>query len=278
MSDTSPLAVITGAARGIGYATAQALHAAGHRVVVTDLSADDAQRAAERIGRGVHSRALDVTDSAMLAEVIMEVEASLGPITVWVNNAGIMPTGPAVSQDPAVADTIIDVNYRAVVNATRLMLPRFIARGTGAIVNIASATASKPLAGLAVYSGTKAAVVGFSTALRRELRGTGVDVVTILPYLAATALGAGIPAQRGFTVVTPEQVAEQVVRAIRRGTPIVYVPRGLGPSIALLNALPLRVQDWVDDLIGTDRIGLGGDPATRAAYDDSVFGEKPQSP
>ncbi|MGO1974392.1 MAG: SDR family NAD(P)-dependent oxidoreductase [Propionibacteriaceae bacterium] len=135
----------------------------------------------------------------------------------------------------------------------------------------------QPLAGLAVYSGTKAAVVGFSTALRRELRGTDVHVASVLPYLAVTALGAGIPAQRGFTVVTPEQVAEQVVRAIRRGTAVVYVPRGLGPSIALLNALPLRVQDWVDDLIGTDRIGLGGDPATRAAYDDSVFGEKPQT-
>jgi short-subunit dehydrogenase len=218
------------------------------------------------MGERARARALDVTDASSVEAFVDDVESAIGPITLWVNNAGIMPTGPLAEQDLAVASAIIDVNYRGVVVCTRLILPRMLARGSGHIVNIASATATHPIAGLAVYSGTKAAVIGFSRALRRELRRTGIRVSVILPYLAATAMGAGIAAQPGFGRVTPEAVATRVVHAMRRGGLVHYVPGHLRLGVALINALPLPLRDLIDDLLKTDRIGLGGDASARAAY------------
>ena len=259
-----PVAVVTGGARGIGRAIAAELLARGLRVVVADL--DGAVATAHELGPHAVGRRLDVTDSAAVEALVDGVERELGPLVVWVNNAGVMPTGAFLDEDPAVAELVIDVDYRAVVDATRIVLPRMVQRGRGVVVQVASATATKPMAGLAVYSGAKAAVHAFSEGLRRELRGTGVDVVVVLPYLAATALGAGIRSQRGFRAVTAEEVALETVRAIERGAPEVYVPRWLGPAARFFRELPLPVRNAVDDLIASDRIGLGGDPGMRADY------------
>jgi len=268
-----PVAVVTGAARGIGKAIARDLLARGYRVVIGDLDLAATEATAAELGgpggdaTGVR---LDVTDHDLLASVVRQVEATVGPIAVWVNNAGIMPTGTFQSQRRELVDTIIEVDLRALVDATGLVLPAMLARGSGAIVNIASATGTKPLAGLAVYSGTKAAVVGFSDALRRELRGTGVHVSVILPNLVSTAMGAGITAPTGFGAVTPESVSRAAVRAIERHRFATYVPAYLGPLLRVSRLLPTGAQDWLDDRLGTDRIGLGGDPEERARYLDGL--------
>lgn len=251
------VAVVTGGARGIGRAVAAELVARGYTVVLGDLDLELTRTTAAALGPDVVARRLDVRDTTMLARLVDEVEDEIGPIEVWVNNAGVMPTGRFTDQDAAAADLVVDVDYRAVVHATRLVLPRMLARGRGAVVQVASATGSKPMAGLAVYSGAKAAVIGFSEALRRELRGTGVQVSVVLPYLAATAMGAGIPPQRGFRAVTAEQVGREVVRAIEHRRFAVYVPRRLGVLAWVFGSLPLRVRDVVDDVIASDRIGLG---------------------
>lgn len=261
MSDLG-VAVVTGAARGIGRAIAADLREAGYRVVLTDIRG--AEEAAAELG--ATGRTVDVADGAAVGALVDEIEATLGPIAVWVNNAGVMPSGPFAESEPRLTDAVIDVNYRGVVHATRHVLPRMLERRSGAILNIASGTATRPLAGLAVYSGTKAAVVGFTRALRRELRGTGVTVHAILPYLAATAMGAGMQGRIGIPPVTPAQVSAAALRALRRGRTITYVPGFLGPLLAGADLLPLWVQDALDDLAGTDQIGLGGDPALRAAY------------
>lgn len=259
-----PVAVVTGGARGIGRAIAAELLARGLRVVVADL--EGAEPTAHELGPHAVGRRLDVTDPDAVGRLVEEVEAGLGPLAVWVNNAGVMPTGPLLEQGGEVADLVIDVDYRAVVHATRAVLPVMLARGRGVIAQVASATGPKPMAGLAVYSGAKAGVVAFAEAVRRELRGTGVDVVTVLPYLAATPLGAGIRPQRGFRAVTAQEVAVETVRAIERGRAEVYVPRWLGPAIRFFRELPPVVRNLLDDALDSDRIGLGGDPGVRADY------------
>ncbi|WP_168202752.1 SDR family NAD(P)-dependent oxidoreductase [Georgenia wutianyii] len=259
---TRPVAVVTGGARGIGRAIAAELLARGLRVVLADL--DGAEATARELG--AVGRHLDVTDRRAVEALVADVEESLGPIAVWVNNAGVMPTGAFLDQQPDVDDLVLDVDYRAVVHATRAVVPRMVRRGRGAVVQVASATGAKPMAGLAVYSGTKAAVVAFSEALRRELRGTGVDVLVVLPYLAATPMGAGIRSQRGFRPVTAEEVAVTTVRALERRRAEVYVPRWLGPAAHLFRELPLAVRGVLDDALASDRIGLGGDPDQRRRY------------
>lgn len=264
------IAVITGAARGIGKAIASELHREGHLVVIADLRHELAEETARELGQGAYARALDVTSAESIRALVDELETTLGPIALWVNNAGVMPTSPFASQDMAFASATIDVNFRGVVLCTREVLPRMLARSRGRVINIASATAVHPIAGLAVYSGTKAAVLGFSRALRRELRGTGVWVSVVLPYLADTAMGAGIRAQPGFRAVTPEQVAVRVRHALRSRKLVHFVPRPLGFTSALMNAFPLWLRDLIDDVLATDSIGLGGDAGARASYASEI--------
>lgn len=265
------VAVVTGSARGIGARIVADLHAEGLTVVVCDRNEQGARETAATLGEGAYALPLDITAPDTPAAFVSQVEREIGPITVWVNNAGIMPTGPFEAQSRAEADAILAVNLQGMLACTRAVLPRMTARGIGVIVNVASATGVKPLAGLAVYSASKAAVVAFTRALRRELRGSGVHVGAVLPYLAATAMGAGIQAQRGFAAATPTQVSDEVLRVIRRREVIRFVPPSLRWGAALMDILPLAIQDAIDDVIGTDRIGLGCDAEARENYRHSAL-------
>ena len=266
-----PVAVVTGAARGIGRQISEDLIARGYRVVIGDLDLDQTTATATELGDAATAVRLDVTDGALIRSTIDRIESDLGPIALWVNNAGIMPTGAFSDQKSTVLRATIDINYAAVVDATRAVLPLMLERGEGTIVNIASATGIKPLAGLAVYSGTKAAIIAFSDVLRRELRGSGVQVSVIAPNLVTTALGAGItpPALTGS--VNAQTVSRAVMRALDRGTFLTVVPRRLAPLLRFSASLPIGVRDWLDDRVGSDKIGLGGDPAARAAYLDETL-------
>jgi short-subunit dehydrogenase len=261
-----PVAVVTGGARGIGRATAAALISRGYRVVLGDLDLAATQATASELGERASAVRLDTTDLALVESVVETVEQAVGPIAVWINNAGIMPTGRFTAQGAALSGQVVDVNYRALVTVTGVVVGRMLERGHGAIVNMASATAIKPLAGLAVYSGTKAAVLAYSESLRRELRGSGVRVRVVLPNLVSTDLGAGISAPRGFSALTAEEVAAATLRAIGSHRFATTVPGWLGPLLRVSRLLPHPVQDFIDDRVDSDRIGLGGDPAARAAY------------
>ena len=277
-----PVAVITGGARGIGRAIAVALIDRGYRVVIGDLDLAVTQATAIELGPRASAVRLDITDLALVESVVATVEQTVGPIAVWINNAGIMPTGRFTEQGPGLSGRVVDVDYRALVTVTGVVVARMLERNAGTVVNIASATGIKPLAGLAVYSGTKAAVLAFSDALRRELRGTGVRIRVVLPNLVATELGAGISAPRGFRALTAHDVAKAAVRAIDSRRFAVAVPGWLGPLLRLSRMLPLPVQDWIDDRVDSDRVGLGGDPAARAAYlrrvrDEDVARDRPSA-
>jgi short-subunit dehydrogenase len=262
----SPLAVITGGARGIGRQLAQDLLARGYRVVLGDLDLADTQATAAELGQHASAVRLDVTDAALVESVIDGIETEHGPIDVWINNAGIMPTEAFATQSPETAQRIITINYASVVSATGLILPRMLARESGTIINMASATGLKPLAGVAVYSGTKAAVIAFSDALRREVRGTGVRLIVVMPNLVRTAMGAGITPPSLTGALTATDVSTAVMKAIEKNRFWVVVPRRLGPLLRFGKSLPFGLQDWIDDKVGSDNIGLHGDPAARAAY------------
>ena len=273
-TSSQPIAVITGGARGIGRQLATDLLARGYRVVIGDLDQAATDATAAELGAGASAVRLDVTDRTNLAAVVAQVEATVGPIALWINNAGIMPTGPFRDQKMDVARATIDINYAGVVEGTAAVLPAMLERHAGTIVNLASATGIKPLAGVAVYSGTKAAVIAFTQSLRRELRGTGVRLIVVSPNLVRTALGAGITPPRLTGVITAPMVSAAIMSALdhpRRFS--IVVPRRLAPVLRLSNSLPIRLRDWVDDRAGSDEVGLGGDPAVREQYLSGVLGK-----
>ena len=182
---------ITGAARGIGRATAEALVREGATVAIGDLDLEVAERTAEEIGPRAAAFALDVTDRASFESFLESVEARFGAVDALINNAGIMLLGPFVDEDDATARRMIDINVHGVMLGMKLALPRFVARGEGHLINIASAAGKAPYPGGAAYCGTKHFVVGVSETVRGELRGTGVDLSVVMPVVVDTELASG---------------------------------------------------------------------------------------
>src|ERR1700753_562590 len=129
---------VTGGARGIGRATASALIAQGARVAIGDIDAPLAEKTASELGSGTVGLPLDVPSRESFDAFLTEVENRLGPLDVLVNNAGIMPIGPFVDETDSTAQRLVDINLHGVIYGSKLALERFMPRGRGHLVNIAS--------------------------------------------------------------------------------------------------------------------------------------------
>jgi NAD(P)-dependent dehydrogenase (short-subunit alcohol dehydrogenase family) len=258
---------ITGGARGIGRATAAALIAQGARVAIGDIEASLAQRTAEELGGGTIGLALDVTDRDSFDAFLTQVEEQLGPLDVLINNAGIMPIGPFVEETDATAKRMIDINLHGVIFGSKLALERFLPRGRGHLVQIASAAGKAGFPGGATYCATKHAVVGLSEAIRAEVRGTNIGVSVVMPTVVNTELGSGLPTTRGIKHVQPEDVADAIVEALQTGRFDVFVPRSMAPVIRFTAVVPRRFAESVRHLLKGDDVLAHPDHHARAAYE-----------
>ena len=258
---------ITGGGRGIGRATATALIAQGARVAIGDIDAELAAGTARQLGGSTLGLALDVTDRDSFEAFLAHTEAELGPLDVVINNAGIMPIGPFVAETDATAQRLVDVNLSGVIIGSKLALARFLPRGRGHLVNIASVAGKGGFPGGATYCATKHAVVGLSEAIRGEVRRRGIDVSIVMPTVVNTELGSGLVKTRGLRYAEPEDVANAIVDALRTGRVDVYVPREMSPVMRLMGILPRRFVDFVTHLTRADRVLMTPDHAARAAYE-----------
>ncbi len=258
---------ITGGARGIGRATASALIAQGARVAIGDIEASLAEKTAEELGSGTIGLPLDVTDRASFASFLDEVETRLGPLDVLINNAGIMPIGPFTEESDATAKRMIDINLVGLIYGSKLALQRFLPRGRGHLVQIASAAGKAGFPGGATYCATKHAVVGLSEALRAELRGTGVDLSLVMPVVVNTELGSGLPTTRGFKAVEPEDVANAIVDALQTGRYEVFVPKSIVSMVRMNALMPRRAMEALGRLMKGDQVLAHPDHVARAAYE-----------
>jgi NADP-dependent 3-hydroxy acid dehydrogenase YdfG len=258
---------ITGGARGIGRATASALIGQGAKVAIGDIESALAERTARELGSGTVGLPLDVTDRASFARFLDDAESRLGPLDVLINNAGIMPIGPFMEEADATAARLVDINIHGVLFGSKLALERFVPRGRGHLVNIASVAGKAGIAGGATYCATKHAVVGLTEALRQELRGTGVELSVVMPVVVNTELGSGLPETRAFKRVQPEDVADAIVEALQTGRFEVYIPRNVS-ALARMNALfPRRLMEAYGRMLKGDQVLMTPDHAARAAYE-----------
>jgi NADP-dependent 3-hydroxy acid dehydrogenase YdfG len=258
---------ITGGGRGIGRATAQACIRAGMHVAIGDLDLPAARQTAAELGDGTIALELNVVDRASVGRFIDAVEAALGPLDVFVNNAGIMPLSPFVDEDDATARRQLDVNVHGVLHGMKEALARMLPRGRGHVVNIASTAGKVGFAGGATYSGTKHFVVGVSEAVRREIRGSGIDITCVMPGVVNTELGAGLPPARFVGHIDPSMVADAIVAALRSPRFEVYVPRRIGPLSKAGAAVPTVVRDAFGRLMALDRVLGRPDMEARRAYE-----------
>jgi NAD(P)-dependent dehydrogenase (short-subunit alcohol dehydrogenase family) len=260
------IVAITGGGRGIGRATAAALIAQGARVAIGDIDAPLAERTAAELGSGTLGLPLDVTDRASFETFLTEVETRLGPLDVLINNAGIMPVGPFVTETDATADRMIDINLKGVIYGSKLALQRFLPRGRGHLVNIASVAGKGGFPGGATYCATKHAVVGLSEAVRAEVRSTDIDVSIVMPVVVNTELGSGLQ-KSGVKVVEPEDVANAIVDALLTGRVNVFVPRMMEGLYRMMNLVPRSVADFFTKVLKGDQVLVNPDHMLRAAYE-----------
>jgi NAD(P)-dependent dehydrogenase (short-subunit alcohol dehydrogenase family) len=268
--------VITGAARGIGRATAAALVAEGARVVIGDLDGALAADTAAELGAGTVGRPLDVTDHDAFRAFLDDVERDIGPIDILINNARIMPA--ARFEEEAQDSTLrqVEVNFLAPLFGTREAIRRMRPRGHGHIINVASMAGVVPTPGASTYSATKHAVVGLTESVAWELRGSGIDIGCVLPVLVNTDLASGIARTRASRTIEPVVVAREIVKALRKPKLRIYAPASMGTVTKWSGLLPRRVGDKIMVATGSDHLISDAITSTeRAAYEARVAASAP---
>ena len=244
---------ITGGARGIGLAIATALQRSGAKVAIGDIDEPAAEEAGNRLGLEVCHR-MDVTDRQSFTDFLDVVEDQLGPLDVMVNNAGVIAVGSAVDESDAITRRLLEINVYGITLGTKLAAQRMLPRRHGHIINIGSLGSVLPAAGLATYSATKHAVLGYTDAVRLENRGRGVHFSTIMPTLTNTEMIAGFGHARGFKNAEPQDVARAVVGVIAKPKPRVFVPRSVGIVISAQRFMPRRTAEAITRALGADRV------------------------
>ncbi|MDP7721282.1 SDR family oxidoreductase [Mycobacterium sp. TY814] len=268
------LALVTGAGSGIGRATAVELARNGAaKVVIVDRDPGAAGETADAV-RAAGAQAVvyqaDVTDEGMMNDLAAQVFNDHGVVDILVNNAGIGMAGRFLETSPRHWDDIMAVNVRGVITGSRAFGAQMVKRGEGGtIINLSSAAAFLPSKSMVAYSTTKAAVLGFSEALRADLADEGITVTAVCPgfvntNIARNTVYAGMSAQQQEQArakadaayrrrnYTPEATAKAIVKAVRTGPAVLpvapesrlgYAMRRISPSaIRLLARLDIRQQ------------------------------------
>jgi short-subunit dehydrogenase len=273
-------AAITGGARGIGRATAQAFLRQGMRVAIGDVDLRAAQQTASELGGSTVALGLDVTERESFSRFLDGVEEQLGPIDVLVNNAGIMPLGRFVDEDDLTTQRMIDINLHGVIFGMKLALARMVPRDRGHIVNIASQAGKFGAPGGATYSATKHAVVGLSEAVRGELRlmGAHIDLSYVMPYVVNTELGGGLGEARGQRNLEPSEVADAIVQALQHGTVEVWVPKSAKRTYQFGTLLPRSLAEGIGRAMKVDRVLADADATARRDYELRAARSEPGLP
>lgn len=232
------VALVTGAASGIGAAIARAYAAEGAELVVLDRDADRVHAVGDELSAaGAH--AVDVTDAEATKAVVDGIVATHGRLDVLVNCAGILTEVPLVEMDVATWDRMIDVDLRSVFLMTRWAAPHMVARNWGRVVNVSSQLGLKGGESLTHYSAAKAGVIGFTKAAARELAPHGVLVNAIAPGPVSTPLVDGLSPEWKRAKQAelplgrfglPEEIAPTAVLLAGDPGGNLYVGQTLGPN------------------------------------------------
>lgn len=245
-------AVITGASSGIGAEFARQLAAQGLHLALVGRSEARLASVAEEI-RAAHPVAVETLaadlGSPQGVEYVAAFIQALPQLDILINNAGYGTTGYFAESDIDRQVGMLDLHVTAPLRLCHAALPGMIARGSGAIVNVASVSAFASMPHTPVYSATKAALVKFSTGLQSELRGTGVRVQALCPGFTRTRFHSG-PEFEGFRTeklpgffwTQADAVVRDSLRALRNGGPVVVVPGWLYRlGLPFLDTLPARM-------------------------------------
>jgi 2,3-dihydro-2,3-dihydroxybenzoate dehydrogenase len=244
------VAIVTGAARGIGAAVARALATQGAHVAALDVDAEGVCAVAEGLDMdGRHcAYPLDVADDAAIAAVVEAVEDDLGPIAILVNVAGVLRPGPVLTLADDDWDAMFAVNVTGVMRLSRAVAQRMVPRGAGAIVTVGSNAGGVPRMGMAAYASSKAAAAHFTRCLGLELAPHGIRCNVVCPGSTDTAMQRALWAHPDGG----RAAVEGDLRTFRVGIPLgrIAAPEDVADAVAFLasdRARHITMQDLYVD-------------------------------
>ena len=237
-------ALITGASSGIGLAIAEKCLPRHSRVLLLSFDGPELEAACSRLGPRAHPVVCDLAFPQQVEGLIERLEAEHGPLELLVNNAGIGHHGEVVDLSDEVLRRLMEVNFFAPLSLCRQALRGMSTRRRGAIVNVTSASARRPLARMGAYGSSKAALHGFTQVLRLEAAPHGITVSEVLPISVATPFfeRSTNTSSQGYRprglVQTPAFVADCVLRCVDRGTAEMVTHAPTGWALALDGLFP----------------------------------------
>jgi short-subunit dehydrogenase len=221
------VALVTGAASGIGRAFATALAKCGNDVILVDRAAEPLHELGRELNQRYAVRAydlvVDLADQQAQRTILHHCWKNHQRVGVLVNNAGLGARTPFVRQRRRSIQQLIDVNVNATVALTRLILPHMIRARRGVIINVSSTAAFERMPDWAIYGATKAFTLSFTESLQDELAGTGVFATAVCPGITCTPFleSVGIDRSEVPAALTPEQVVDEVMRGIEHQKPLI---------------------------------------------------------
>jgi NAD(P)-dependent dehydrogenase (short-subunit alcohol dehydrogenase family) len=242
-----PVAVVTGAGGGLRRAIALDLANRGFLVHATDIDAAAAAETAATIGAGASSAELDITDGEACQAVATAAATRSGKLDLWVNNAGVLITGPSWQQDEATRKTMLDVNALGTMNGTVAALEKMLPAGSGHVINVISLAGLVAAPGEVNYSASKHAAMAFTLGTLFDLRRSGVKDIQIsavcpdgiwTPMLADKLDDPAAAGSFSGQLLTPERVAIEVGKLTERPRPLLVLPRWRGPVLRLFDLFP----------------------------------------
>lgn len=238
--------MVTGAGSGLGRVIAVELAQRGYLVHATDIDSEAAAETAARIGNGTKFSALDVCDETACRVLAKEVARDSG-LDLWINNAGVLVTGPPWEQSAEIHRRMLEVNALGTMNGTVAALGPMTAAGRGHVINVISLAGIVAAPGEVSYSASKHAAMAFTLGTLFDLRRsdiTGVEISAVCPDGIWTPMLEDklddLDAAGSFSgqLLTPERVAREVGKLTERPRPILILPRWRGVQLRMLNLFP----------------------------------------
>ncbi len=242
-----PVAVVTGAGSGLGRAIALDLASRGYLIQATDIDAGAAAETAAQIGAGAGSSELDVTDAEACRATAKAASTRAGSLDLWVNNAGVLVTGPSWEQDEATRRAMLDVNALGTMNGTVAALERMVPAGRGHVINVISLAGLVAAPGEVNYSASKHAAMAFTLGTLFDLRRAGISGIELsavcpdgiwTPMLEDKLDDPEAAGSFSGQLLTPEQVATAVGKLAESPRPLLVLPRWRGPMLRFFDLFP----------------------------------------
>jgi NAD(P)-dependent dehydrogenase (short-subunit alcohol dehydrogenase family) len=240
-------ALVTGAGGGIGLAIARRLAGRGYDVAVTDIDEDAAERAAVGIGDRAWARQLDVTDAEACRDAAVEMAERAGSLDVWVNNAGVLITGPSYEQDAAARRAMLEVNAFGTFNGTLAAIELMRPRGSGNIINVVSLAGLVAAPGETAYSASKHAAMAFTIGTLADLRRNGFKDIHLsalcpdgvwTPMVQDKLDDPEAAVSWSGVMLSPERIADAAESLLDRPRPVLAVPRWRGTFVRFFDHFP----------------------------------------